>query len=167
MEPLTQLTTFISENDDIQHLVEATRDWQFENGSLLKIPPASGKTLAYPIGVSLCPTPFPRQCFHQACRLQQIFNALYVKASSDEDWLRVSLQNLLDTESMARILWNIHLAVQKEGHVQPLSLGIFRSDYMLQAGGPTIQDASLQQVEFNTYSVAGGAHSNKASQMHR
>lgn len=76
---------------------------------------------------------------------------------------------------MARILWEIHAAIQKEGYVQDLSLGIFRSDYMLHeaqtiAGtgkDPEAITLDIKQVEFNTYSVAGGAHGNRISDMHK
>ena len=53
---------------------------------------------------------------------------------------------------------------------QGLALGIFRSDYMSHV--PSNQDdrpseLQLKQVEFNTYSVAGGVHSARISKMHR
>ena len=38
-----------------------------------------------------------------------------------------------------------------------------------EASGREANDSSLglRQIEFNTYSVAGGAHANKAADMHR
>jgi hypothetical protein len=51
-----------------------------------------------------------------------------------------------------------------------LSLGLFRSDYMLHAAGYHENRGApveLKQVEFNTCSCAGGSHSNKISDMHR
>ena len=92
--------------------------------------------------------------------------------SEDEEWLHEALEALIESpKSMARILWEIHVAVKKEGYVQDLSLGVFRSDYMLHEDrsdndggtGPL----AIKQVEFNTYSVAGGAHGNRISEMHQ
>ena len=53
-------------------------------------------------------------------------------------------------------------------HMQDLSLGLFRSDYMLQIRDrdETIPSSSLKQVEFNTYSAAGGVHSSIVADMH-
>ena len=52
---------------------------------------------------------------------------------------------------------------------QDIHLGLFRSDYMLHQPHDNEVDypAHLKQVEFNTYSVAGGVHSARISKMHR
>lgn len=63
-------------------------------------------------------------------------------------------------------LWKIHLQVKEEGYVQDLSLGMFRSDYMLHV--PEESSApSLKQVEFNTISSSFGGLAVKVAQMHR
>ena len=93
---------------------------------------------------------------------------------------------MISNDHLAGALWKIHCDVEKEGYVQvsaeshtpnwhaqlrkDLSLGIFRSDYMLHE--ETAKDSEsaglcIKQVEFNTFSVAGGAHSNKVSRMHQ
>lgn len=154
----------------LSFLIESARDWQYQHGSLLKYPPFSGKALASPIGIALFPSNFPQQQFEEARSLQTIYNKLYAAISMDEEWLLAALHNLIEGDSMANVLWKIHVAVKNEGYVQHLSLGLFRSDYMLHAtqdgeGKETL--LQLKQVEFNTYSVAGGAHANKVSDMHR
>jgi glutathione synthase len=61
-------------------------------------------------------------------------------------------------------LWKVHQAVQEEGYVQNLSLGLFRSDYMahvMPTGAP-----ALKQVEFNTISSSFGGLSALVRQMH-
>ncbi|MDI1484891.1 MAG: hypothetical protein OHK93_000025 [Ramalina farinacea] len=153
--------------DHLEELSSTVRDWQFTHGSLLKAAPYSGKSYAYPIGVSLFPSNFPRRLFESALDLQRIFNQLYSAVANDGVWLYHMLRNQImnDPASMAAILWNIHTNAISSGITQPVSLGIYRSDYMLHAPTPT-DDMSLKQVEFNTYSVAGGSHSNLISQMH-
>lgn len=97
--------------------------------------------------------------------------------------------SLIKVDPLAATLWEVHLAVKKEGYLQvkciygPLfesleltssfqghTLGLFRSDYMIHVD-PTIRDSTdhpeLKQVEFNTYSIAGGSHSNKVTEMHQ
>lgn len=163
----TNLPRALSE-DYIAFLVDAVQDWQYQHGSLLKI--TGARNAAYPIGATLFPTNFPKACFEQALRLQPIFNKLYAAVAEDEEWLQDALQDLMkNPNSMASILWRVHCAVKSAGYMQPLSLGVFRSDYMLHVQDMESREQSLtiRQVEFNTFSVAGGAHGNKISDMHK
>lgn len=65
-------------------------------------------------------------------------------------------------------LWDVHLAVKKEGYVQDLSLGLFRSDYMLhQDPSQPTANPELRQVEFNTIASSFGGLSSKVSSLHR
>lgn len=70
-------------------------------------------------------------------------------------------------EFMAR-LYKVHLDVKKEGFVQDLSLGLFRSDYMIHvdpsnANSPPV----IHQVEFNTVASSFGGLSTLVSELHR
>lgn len=62
-------------------------------------------------------------------------------------------------------LWKVHLAVKREGYVQPLSLGLFRSDYMLHTP-PRSASPSLKQVEFNTIASSFGGLSSLVTRLH-
>lgn len=63
-------------------------------------------------------------------------------------------------------LWRVHQSVKEEGYAQTLSLGLFRSDYMLHA--PSNDEApSLRQVEFNTISSSFGGLSSLVTSLHR
>ncbi len=156
-------------------MVENVRDWQYQHGSILKYPPRSGLVGYRPIGATLFPSNFPRHCYEEALAIQPIFNKLYAAISEDEEWLHDSLEALIESpKSMAKILWEIHCEIKKDGYVQDLSLGIFRSDYMLHedrreddGSVETPRPLAIKQVEFNTYSVAGGAHGNRISDMHK
>ena len=153
----------------LEHIANTIYDWQFEHGSTLKAPPRSGNLIARPVGAAMFPSRFPRRCFEEAMDTYAIFDILYSRVASDETWLEDALQPLLNTDSLAKTLWNIHQRVKKDGYVQDVSLGIFRSDYMLQVEENKDEDcrSSIKQVEFNTYSAAGGIHSNKVSDMHK
>ena len=158
-----------------QYLVDNVRDWQYQHGSMLKYPPRSGHVGSRPIGATLFPSNFPKHCYDEALAIQPIFNKLYAAITEDEEWLHDSLKALIESpDSMARILWEIHCEIKKHGYVQNLSLGIFRSDYMLHKqitenddGAEVPRSLAIKQVEFNTYSVAGGAHGNRISEMHK
>jgi glutathione synthetase len=62
-------------------------------------------------------------------------------------------------------LWKVHLAVKKEGYVQSLSLGMFRSDYMVHTSSQSEQP-SLKQVEFNTIASSFGGLSSLVARLH-
>ena len=71
---------------------------------------------------------------------------------------------LIEVDDFLASLWKIHLSVKEEGYVQDLSLGMFRSDYMLHA--PDDAPVSLRQVEFNTISSSFGGLAYKVTDMH-
>lgn len=79
--------------------------------------------------------------------------------------LRLLSRSLIDVDDFISHLWKVHLAVQKEGYAQTLSLGLYRSDYM--ANVPADSDtASLKQVEFNTISSSFGGLSERVTRLH-
>jgi glutathione synthase len=59
-------------------------------------------------------------------------------------------------------LWKIHLDVKEEGYVHEWSLGMFRSDYMLDSATDTVK-----QVEFNTISSSFGGLSELVTKLHQ
>lgn len=61
-------------------------------------------------------------------------------------------------------LWRTHLAVEKEGYAQNLSLGLYRSDYM--ADVTPDRAPALKQVEFNTISSSFGGLSALVKALH-
>lgn len=64
-------------------------------------------------------------------------------------------------------LWQVHVTCQKEGYAQKLSLGLFRSDYMIHQEQGQDRRASLKQVEFNTIASSFGGLASKVSDLHR
>ncbi|OTA84284.1 hypothetical protein M434DRAFT_83409 [Hypoxylon sp. CO27-5] len=175
---------------DEQHLEKILlelEDYQISHGSLLKIPRnltdfESPVAIARPIGVSVIPTTFPRFHFQHALDIQALFNELYISVAEDDMWLQTIIKKLGEVDEFAAKLWSIWERVRDEGETQQLRCGIFRSDYMLhydyesiRGREPTLQDEgsqrlmdlTLKQVEFNTYSCAGGTHANIVANMHR
>ena len=155
--------------EELRELVDEVKDFQLNSGSLLKLVFTEDEhsVLSRPIGVSLFPSPYPSDAFREAQSLQPLFNELYANIAEDDDWLYETTKDLIATDRLASALWEIHSTVKSEGYVQELVLGIFRSDYMLQHNPDTMSGWSLKQVEFNTYSVAGGSHADKVGKLHR
>lgn len=61
-------------------------------------------------------------------------------------------------------LWKVHQRVKEEGYTQELSLGLFRSDYMVHEHDDVLQ---AKQVEFNTIASSFGGLSLQTSLLHR
>jgi len=148
-----------------QQLVENLLQWSLSNG-LVIYPPNFQSFQPVSAPVTLFPTPLPKIAFQDASDVQLLFNELYAKVSSDVDFLHEIIQDLakFDSEFTGK-LWSTYLKAKKNGIVQPLSLGIFRSDYMINE----IEGAKpqIKQIEFNTVSVSFGGLSAKVGELHK
>ncbi|MBE3044458.1 glutathione synthase [Candidatus Bathyarchaeota archaeon] len=74
------------------------------------------------------------------------------------------MERLLDVDEFVADLWKVHLRVKEEGYAQDLSLGLFRSDYMVHENDSVLQ---AKQVEFNTIASSFGGLSMQTSLLHR
>ncbi|KAH7928740.1 glutathione synthase [Leucogyrophana mollusca] len=132
-------------------------------------PPAPTSAIHAPL--ALFPSPVPRALFDRAQRLQRVYNVLYARVALDEAFLdRVmgAVEGVGRADEFVGTLWRGWRAVRDEGVVQPLQLGLFRSDYLLHTGGAGVgAELELKQVEFNTISSSFGPLSERAAAMHR
>lgn len=161
--------------DEESYLVSHVKDWSIAHGLAVRPAPSfvepgqdpSG-VLAATAPVTLFPSLFPRSCFEEGLAIQKAYNELYAAIAQDEDWLRDIIAELLDVDDFVARLWETHLHVKKEGYVQDLSLGLFRSDYMVhhEHSGST-SSVGLKQVEFNTIASSFGGLSSQVSAMHK
>lgn len=100
----------------------------------------------------LTPSSFPRAEFHKAVQLQTILNELMHKVAHDAEFLQQTLANALQVDEFTAGLYTIWEKVQAEGVAQSLNLGLFRSDYLMQAG----EHSGIKQVEINTVASSFG-----------
>ncbi|KAK5990083.1 Glutathione synthetase large chain [Cladobotryum mycophilum] len=156
-------------------IIQSTKDWAITNGLAVRPPPTIVSAEVDPAGitainvpVTLFPSPFPRQCFEQAKSAQKAYNELYASVSRDEAFLEDTVKQVMNGDDFTPNLWDIHLKVKSEGYTQPLSLGLFRSDYMVHqdtsTSPPTVQ---AKQVEFNTIASSFGGLAAKTSLLHK
>ncbi|KHN99510.1 glutathione synthetase large chain [Metarhizium album ARSEF 1941] len=144
--------------EELNHLVEVIKDWSIGNGLAVRTPPAvispeadPTKITAVPAPVTLFPTAFPRQAFMQGQKAQNAYNEL-----------------VIDGDDFVRDLWAVHETVKSEGYTQPLSLGLFRSDYMVHEDKSSEPPAAqAKQVEFNTIAASFGGLSVCTSKLHK
>lgn len=146
-------------------LVENLEQWALANS--LVIYPLKFKTYQPVVApTTLFPTPFPKIAFQDSIDVQLSFNELYVKVASDKEWLTNILNELaeFDPEFTGK-LWEAYQKALKIGIIQPLSLGIFRSDYMVNSIEG--EKPQIKQIEFNTVSVSFGGLSSKVAELHK
>ncbi|KAL4080603.1 hypothetical protein J3A83DRAFT_4422567 [Scleroderma citrinum] len=118
--------------------------------------------------ISLIPSPFPRSIFERAQRLQSLYNILYGRVSMDDDFLDKvmgAVEGVGKVDEFMGTLWRGWKKIRDEGIVQPLHLGLCRSDYLLHAE----EDGKLflKQVEFNTIAPSFAPLSERTAAMHR
>ncbi|GBE85446.1 Glutathione synthetase large chain [Sparassis crispa] len=129
-------------------------------------PPAPTSVIHAPI--ALFPSPIPRHLFLLAQTLQRTYNVLYARVATDEKFLdRVmgEVEGVGKVDEFTGQLWRRWRKLRDEGIVQPVQLGLFRSDYLLHA--PDGADPSLKQVEFNTISSSFGGLSQQTAGLHK
>ncbi|KAI5957174.1 GSH2 [Candida jiufengensis] len=155
-KPFPQLT-----QDQENELKLNAQQWSLSNG-LVMYPPnfESFQTNVAPI--TLFPTPIPRSSFQQAIKVQKLYNELYINLiTKNKSWLIEILKDLakFDPDFTGK-LFEIYQKSTTEEILQPLSLGIFRSDYMIDS-----KLNEIKQVEFNTVSVSFGGLSTKIGEL--
>ena len=147
-------------HDQEKELVTNLSQWSLGNG-LVMYPPNFEGFQANVAPITLFPTPIPKESFHRAVKVQKLFNELYINViTKDVKWFLSILEDLSkhDPEFTGR-LFEVY---QKLSKIQPLSLGLFRSDYMIHR-----DTNEIKQIEFNTVSVSFGGLSSKIGQLHQ
>jgi glutathione synthase len=155
-----------------QYLLSTLKDWSIAHGLAVRPAPSFVSEQQDPSGVlattapvTLFPSLFPRACFEEGRSIQPAYNELYSAIARDEEWLKSIVEELIGIDDFVSKLWETHLEVKK-GYVQDLSLGLFRSDYMVHLDTSSGRSLGLKQVEFNTIASSFGGLSSQVSALH-
>ncbi|XP_062537031.1 glutathione synthetase-like isoform X2 [Armigeres subalbatus] len=115
-------------------VVEKAKDWAIMHGAAMR-----SKTSFSPDALQLSiapfiltPSSFPRKEFEKAVELQVTLNELMHYVAHDEEFLKETLKNTIMVDAFTGSLFKIYETVLKEGIAQPISLGLLRSDLMLE-----------------------------------
>ncbi|XP_063388102.1 glutathione synthetase-like isoform X3 [Cydia fagiglandana] len=143
-------------------VIEKAKDWALMHGVGMRDKKNFTKDAIQIAPFVLLPSPFPRTEFNKAVELQQVLNELMHKVAHNDDFLEHTLQNALQVDEFTANLYEIWVKVRKEGIAQPVSLGMLRSDIMLESRCPHTENqcakhtpyCSWKQVEIN--SIASG-----------
>lgn len=98
--------------------------------------------------ITLFPTPFPREKYLLAKEIQTEINLISHRIAYDNRFLCESLEPICKIDDFTNNLFGIYENVLKVGRAQDKSLGLFRSDYMLDE-----ISNRLLQIEVNAISV--------------
>lgn len=91
----------------------------------------------------------------------KIWKYCYIK------YLYIFTYRIRDLDDFITKLWGIHQKVKNEGYTQNLSLGLFRSDYMVSIDEEVHDQPRIKQVEFNTIAASFAALSSRICELHR
>lgn len=159
--------------DDPRPLLKSVQDWALGNGLTMLTSDTTSDgyvPTAVHAPVTLHPSPFPRSVFDTSIEAQKAFNTLYAKVSSfnNNQWLDLIIDKLAPSDpGFTGKLWETHKKTLVDGQpIQPLTMGLFRSDYMIDQKDNG-SELSPKQVEFNTVSVSFGGLTSKVADLHR
>ncbi|XP_055615631.1 glutathione synthetase-like isoform X1 [Toxorhynchites rutilus septentrionalis] len=121
--------------DDKQLLevIEKAKDWAIMHGAAMR-----SKTDFNPDALQfapfiLTPSSFPRKEYEKAVNLQVTLNELMHAVAHDTEFLRETLKSTIKVDTFTGSLFEIYETTLKEGISQPFSLGLLRSDLMLES----------------------------------
>ncbi len=140
-------------------LIQESITYATAHGICMALPQTTDKALRCTHApFSLLPTPIARHAWQQAIALSPLFGQLVDNIAHDADWLRATLAELEGSDEFTNHLLGVWTRARQS---QALTLGLHRSDYMIDA-----DSGRLLQVELNTIASSFGCLSSKISRMH-
>lgn len=157
---------------ELEELIDKTKDWALMHGVCLRSKINFNRDVLQFAPFVLLPSPFPREEFHNACDIQVILNKLIHIVAHDYEFLKETLQETVKVDDFTRKLFEIYEIVHKEGATQKISLGLLRSDLMLDTSCPkkntkkSKPHCCWKQVEINTIASGFGWLGPASTQLH-
>lgn len=160
--------------NELEEIIEKSKDWSLMHGACLRSKTNyNGDALQFAPFI-LIPSSFPREEFKRACEIQPILNKLMHRVAYDYEFLKETLEETIKVDNFTMKLFNIYETVRNEGFTQKISLGLLRSDLMLDTSCPEEQGCKnhkpyccWKQVEINTIASGFGWLGPAAGKLHR
>lgn len=156
-----------------QDLIEKAIDWALMHGMCMRSKTNFNTNMLQFAPFILLPSPFPRKEFENACSIQTILNVLIHKIAQDYNFLKETLQETIKVDKFTKKLFDIYETVYNEGFTQKISLGLLRSDLMLDTSSTDENKYGKhipycwKQVEINTIASGFGWLGPASTQLHR
>ncbi|XP_012350209.2 LOW QUALITY PROTEIN: glutathione synthetase [Apis florea] len=157
LQPCIQLQL---SKEELESIIDKAKDWALMHGISMRSRVSFNKNQVQVLPFTLLPSSFPEKNFEKAKNIQILLNELIHKVAYNNDFLTESLKSTIDADPFTAKLFSIYETVYKEGFSQSLSLGLFRSDYML-------HENQIKQVELNTIASSFGGIVTITSQYHK
>ncbi|XP_034942815.1 glutathione synthetase-like [Chelonus insularis] len=148
-------------NEDLSEIIDKAKDYALMHGMTMHSNNPFNRNFVRISRFTLLPTSFPEKEFLKAKNIQITLNNLIHKVAYDHDFLTSTLQSTIKADEFTRKLYNIYKTVHKEGYTQTNSVGLMRSDYLLNG------DMKIKQVEFNTISSSFGGLAPITAKLHK
>uniref|UniRef100_A0A182XEE4 Glutathione synthetase n=1 Tax=Anopheles quadriannulatus TaxID=34691 RepID=A0A182XEE4_ANOQN len=116
----------------LQEVVEKAKDWAIMHGAAMRSKQDFNPDALLFAPFILTPSSFPRKEFQKAVELQPLLNELIHAVAHDSQFLLATLSSTEKVDEFTRALIAIYRTVLDEGIAQPVSLGLLRSDLMLE-----------------------------------
>ncbi|XP_026297982.1 glutathione synthetase isoform X2 [Apis mellifera] len=162
-----------SSKKEIEELIEKTKDWALMHGMCMRSKQNFNKNVLQFAPFILMPSPFPRKEFINACQIQVILNMLIHRVAQDYNFLKETLEETIKVDNFTKELFEICKIINNEGgSVQKISLGILRSDLMLDTTCPEKDKnkniyCCWKQVEINTIASGFGWLGPASTELHK
>lgn len=160
-------TTF--SDDVLEEIVPKSKDYALMNAAAMRSKQNFSEDSLNFAPFVLLPSPFPRIQFQKSVKVQPLLNELVHKVANDKAFIKKALADTIKVDRFTRKLYEIYERVEAEGVTQPISLGLIRSDVMLE--GKCCHEGNCKgdcycfcrkQVEINTI-ASGFGHLGPAS----
>ncbi|XP_015126717.1 glutathione synthetase [Diachasma alloeum] len=147
--------------DTLDEIVDKAKDFALINGVCMHWKQNFDRNRVQIAKFTLLPTTFPTNEFSKAQDIQFIVNKLIHKVAYDHEFLVEALKSTIETDELTSELFKIYKAVYDEGLAQKISVGLLRSDYILDS------DSKIKQVEVNTIASSFAGLSEVVTQLHK
>ncbi|CAL7948958.1 unnamed protein product [Xylocopa violacea] len=164
-----------SSTHEIRELIEKVKDWALMHGVCMRSKKNFNKNTLQFAPFILIPSPFPRKEFQKACQMQTVLNILIHRVAQDYNFLKETLKETIKVDNFTKELFEIYEIINNEGgSAQKVSLGILRSDLMLNTA--CIQEdknneflpyCCWKQIEINTIASGFGWLGPALTELHK
>ncbi|CAG9813355.1 unnamed protein product [Phaedon cochleariae] len=150
-------------NELLQETVSKSKDWMVAHGCAMRKKNDYSEDTVQIVPFIVLPSTIPRKEFNKVVRLQTVLNELMHRVAHDHTFLEECFKDAIEVDDFSANLFKIYEAVREEGICQAISVGLFRSDYLLHSASNNV----LKQVELNTVSASFSGIGPCISQFHR
>lgn len=161
MNSSNELVHNLSESQ-LLYLESETREDALCSGLIMRSKSIKNDSICELLPITLFPTPFPKEKYQLASDVQQEINLIMHRIAYDDDFLMQSLAPIIKIDDFTNNLYSIYESVLKTGRAQKTSLGLFRSDYMLDD-----RSQRLLQIEMNAISVSFAGLTPALTELHK